>query len=645
MALIDLIKASKKFSEKIVLNEANFSANDGEKIAIIGKNGEGKSTFLKVILGILTLDSGRIIRQNGKSIAMLSQSVDFDTNLSVKELIKKELAEIYQILEDYENLQSKLSTNPHNESLLRQIDDLISLIDSKDAWNIDDKITRILKEFQLLEYENRAVCTLSGGEIRRVGLCVLLLKNPDILLLDEPTNHLDVYMSSFLENMLKNSKMCVIFISHDRYFIDAIADKCVEIDAGNLSVFKGGYVNYLEKKTQILQSLAKSHETLLKHLKSEEEWLRRGVKARLKRNEGRKERILKMREEAKKNPSAIQRLKLEISRAALNFNGEKIINRKKMLFELKNISKSIGNKILFKDFSSRILQGERIAIVGKNGCGKSTFLKVLLGQLHQDSGEIKRGELKIGYFDQARSLVNSDKSLLEIFCPNGGDRVEVRGKNMHVYGYLKNFLFPKEFLDKKVSVLSGGEKNRVALALLFTKEYDVLVLDEPTNDLDIATINILEEYLLSFEGAILLVSHDRYFVDKIATKIYAFEKDGFINIEHIPYTQYLETEKELKEFDEYLANLESNQNKEIISKEKSGKKLSYKENEILKLYPEKIQSLEDEIQKLNQQLSDPKFYQEIGIAKLYEQLENLQQELEKLENAYFEVLEKSQNLN
>ncbi|EAK0934333.1 TPA: ABC-F family ATP-binding cassette domain-containing protein [Campylobacter jejuni] len=643
MALIDLIEASKKFGDKIVLNEANFSANEGEKIAIIGKNGEGKSTFLKTLLGALPLDSGRVIRQNGKSIAMLSQTVDFNANLSVKEAIKQELAEIYNALEEYEILHKKLEEDPSNKDYLKKIDTLMTLIDSKDAWNIESKIIRVLKEFSLLEYENRIISTLSGGEIRRVGLCILLLKNPDILLLDEPTNHLDVYMTSFLEELLKNSKMCVIFISHDRYFIDAIAHKCVEVEQGKLSIFKGGYANYLEKKTQILQSLAKSHETLLKQLKSEEEWLRRGVKARLKRNEGRKERIFKMREEAKKNPGAIKRLKLEISRAALNFNGEKTINRKKMLFELKNISKNINNKNLFKDFSTRILQGERIAIVGRNGCGKSTLLKILLGQIKQDCGEIKRGELKIGYFDQARSLVNSDKSLLEIFCPNGGDRVEVRGKNMHVYGYLKNFLFPKEFLDKSVALLSGGEKNRVALALLFTKEYDVLILDEPTNDLDIATINILEEYLLSFEGAILLVSHDRYFVDKIATKLYAFEGDGYINILHTLYTEYLENEKEIEELDNFALELQT-QEQNNNQKEKSSKKLSYKENEILKNHPEKIDFLEQKIAKLNQDLSDPNVYQEIGINKLYQELEVMQKELEILENEYFLVLEKSENL-
>ncbi len=550
MALIDIIEANKKFGEKIVLDNVSFSINENEKIAIIGKNGEGKSTLLKALLGTLSLDSGRIVKQNNKSIALLSQNVNFDVNLSVKEAIEKELNEIYEALQNYEKLQNALEKS-QDKSLLNEMDSVINFIESKDAWNIDNKIMRYLKEFKLESYQNRNLSTLSGGEIRRVGLCILLLKNPDILLLDEPTNHLDVYMCSFLENLLKNSKMCVVFISHDRYFIDEVAQKCIEIEEGKIRIFKGGYTQYLEKKTELLASLSKSHETLLKQLKNEEEWLRRGVKARLKRNEGRKERLFKMRELAKKNPSEIKKIKLEITRANLNFNQQQSINRKKMLFELKNLSLSFGTKKLFSNFNARILQGERIGIVGRNGSGKSSFLKLLLGEIEAESGEIKKGDLKIGYFDQARNFIDENKSLVEIFCPNGGDRVEVRGKNMHIFGYLKSFLFPKEFLDKSVNLLSGGEKNRLALALLFTKEYDVLILDEPTNDLDIATINILEEYLQNFEGAILLVSHDRYFVDKIATKIYAFE-NGTIEALHIPYTQYLENEQELKEFDELL---------------------------------------------------------------------------------------------
>ncbi|TNB55737.1 ABC-F family ATP-binding cassette domain-containing protein [Campylobacter helveticus] len=636
MALIDIIEANKKFGEKIVLDNVSFSINENEKIAIIGKNGEGKSTLLKALLGTLSLDSGRIVKQNNKSIALLSQNVNFDVNLSVKEAIEKELNEIYEALQNYEKLQNALEKS-QDKSLLNEMDSVINFIESKDAWNIDNKIMRYLKEFKLEPYQNRNLSTLSGGEIRRVGLCILLLKNPDILLLDEPTNHLDVYMCSFLENLLKNSKMCVVFISHDRYFIDEVAQKCIEIEEGKIRIFKGGYTQYLEKKTELLASLSKSHETLLKQLKNEEEWLRRGVKARLKRNEGRKERLFKMRELAKKNPSEIKKIKLEITRANLNSNQQQSINRKKMLFELKNLSLSFGTKKLFSNFNARILQGERIGIVGRNGSGKSSFLKLLLGEIEAESGEIKKGDLKIGYFDQARNFIDENKSLVEIFCPNGGDRVEVRGKNMHIFGYLKSFLFPKEFLDKSVSLLSGGEKNRLALALLFTKEYDVLILDEPTNDLDIATINILEEYLQNFEGAILLVSHDRYFVDKIATKIYAFE-NGTIEALHIPYTQYLENEQELKEFDELLKLEKKSPN----SKEKTSKKLSYKENEILQKHPEKIEQLENEIKELQNALSNPKIYEEFGIQNLYEKLEKSQKSLEKLEDEYFAVLEKSE---
>lgn len=636
MALIDIIEANKKFGEKIVLDNVSFSINENEKIAIIGKNGEGKSTLLKALLGTLSLDSGRIVKQNNKSIALLSQNVNFDVNLSVKEAIEKELNEIYEALQNYEKLQNALEKS-QDKSLLNEMDSVINFIESKDAWNIDNKIMRYLKEFKLESYQNRNLSTLSGGEIRRVGLCILLLKNPDILLLDEPTNHLDVYMCSFLENLLKNSKMCVVFISHDRYFIDEVAQKCIEIEEGKIRIFKGGYTQYLEKKTELLASLSKSHETLLKQLKNEEEWLRRGVKARLKRNEGRKERLFKMRELAKKNPSEIKKIKLEITRANLNFNQQQSINRKKMLFELKNLSLSFGTKKLFSNFNARILQGERIGIVGRNGSGKSSFLKLLLGEIEAESGEIKKGDLKIGYFDQARNFIDENKSLVEIFCPNGGDKVEVRGKNMHIFGYLKSFLFPKEFLDKSASLLSGGEKNRLALALLFTKEYDVLILDEPTNDLDIATINILEEYLQNFEGAILLVSHDRYFVDKIATKIYAFE-NGTIEALHIPYMQYLENEQELKEFDELLKLEKKSPN----SKEKTSKKLSYKENEILQKHPEKIEQLENEIKELQNALSNPKIYEEFGIQNLYEKLEKSQKSLEKLEDEYFAVLEKSE---
>ena len=642
MALIDLIDVSKKFGANEILNSVSLSVNENEKIAIIGKNGSGKSTLMKIISGEVAADSGRRIVQSLISVEMLAQNPNFNATFSVRDALNNELKEIFDAISEYEKSGALLANDPENKEILKEQERLLKFIEAKDGWNIEHKIERILQEFKLKEYENRPICSLSGGEIRRVALGALILKKPDVLLLDEPTNHLDVYMVKFLEDMLKSSNQSIVFISHDRYFIDALATRCVEVEDASLKNFEGGYANYLTKKEEILASLAKSHETLLKQLKAEEEWLRRGVKARLKRNEGRKERVLAMREEAKKNPGVIRRVRLELERASKNFNQVQSQNRKKMLFEFKNLSKSIDGKVLFEKFDARILQGERIAIVGRNGSGKSTLLKILLGLEKPSSGEIKRGEVSIGYFDQARNVLDDDKSLIETFCPNGGDHVLVRGRNMHVYGYLKNFLFPKEFLDKKIGVLSGGEKNRVALAMLFTKTYDVLVLDEPTNDLDIATINILEDYLQSFEGAILLVSHDRYFVDKMANKLWAFEGTK-INVLHEEYSVYLELEDEMKELDKFEKELTNSQN-EAKQKSKTGAKLSYKQTQILNTYPDKISALEARVAELNEGLSDPKIYQEVGLTKLYEELEKAKAELENLENEYFEVLEIAEEL-
>ncbi|MFL1706180.1 ribosomal protection-like ABC-F family protein [Campylobacter sp. MOP7] len=644
MALVDLIEVSKKFGANEILNQINFSINEREIIAVIGKNGSGKSTLMKLVAGSYEPDTGRRVVQNGIKVEMLAQNPKFDEGISVKEALNLELKEIFDARSEYTTVLEKLADNPSDKELNLKQDELIKFIEAKDGWQIERKIEQVLIEFKLKEYENRAVSSLSGGEIRRVALGALILKKPDVLLLDEPTNHLDVYMVRFLEQMLKGSKQTIVFISHDRYFIDALATRSVEVEEGKLRSFDGGYANYLAKKEEILLSLAKSHETLLKQLKSEEEWLRRGVKARLKRNEGRKERVMQMREEAKKNPGVIRRVRLELERASKNFNQTHSTNRKKMLFEIKNLSKNIGGKILFEKFDARVLQGERIAIVGRNGSGKSTLLKILLGLDKPSGGEIKRGDVRIGYFDQARSVLSDEKSLIEVFCPNGGDRVQVRGRNMHVYGYLKNFLFPKEFLDKPIGVLSGGEKNRVALALLFAGEYDVLVLDEPTNDLDIATINILEDYLQSFEGAILLVSHDRYFVDKISSKLWAFE-GAKIEVVHQDYSVYLELEDELKELDKFEAEISKDSENSAEKQKSKSRKLSYKENQILQNHPDKIAALEAQISKLNDGLGDPNVYQKIGLTKLYEELEAAKKELEILENEYFEVLEIAENLD
>ena len=660
MALIDLIDVSKRFNEKIVLDSVNFGIAPKERIAVIGKNGDGKSTLMKIISGLLAPDNGKVITQNSISVGMLSQKPSFDDTMSVRTALKKELKEIYDARNEYEELLLKISKEPENKEIHARHDQLAKFIESKDGWNIENKLERLLDSFALREYENRLIGSLSGGEVRKIALGALILKKPDILLLDEPTNHLDVYMVRYLEDLLLSSNQTMVFISHDRYFIDNIATRSVELENGKLTFFDGGYANYLVKKEEILASALKSQETLLKQLKAEEEWLRRGVKGRLKRNEGRKERILAMREQAKKNPGVIRKVKLELERAQKSFTqGGLNQNRKKMLFECENLAKSMDNKVLFTGFNARVLQGERIGIVGPNGSGKSTLLKILLGQIEAGSGVLKKGDIKIGYFDQNRSNIDENKSLIENFCPNGGDHISVKGRSMHVYGYLKNFLFPKEFLDKPVSILSGGEKNRLALAQLFTKEYDCLILDEPTNDLDIATINILEEYLLSFEGAILIVSHDRYFIDKITNKLWAYE-NGKISQLVMEYSEYLDYEEELKQIKEIenelglnsqilensktdLANDAAQNSKNSAPKTKT--KLSYKEQQILDKHPEKIEAIEKRIDELNHALSDPKIYQEIGLQKLFEELEDKKGELAILEHEYFAVLEITHNLN
>ena len=647
MALIELIDVTKKFGSHVVLDGVNFALDANERVAVIGKNGGGKSTLMKIIAGLCETDEGRVITQNGLNIQMLAQTPKFDENLSVKDALRRELAEIYAALSEYDAISSEIAAQPENKELLARQDELIKFIEAKDGWQIDNKIEQVLQNFGLKIYENRSVCTLSGGEIRRVALGALVLKKPDVLLLDEPTNHLDVYMVKFLEDMLLASKQTIVFISHDRYFIDRLATRSIELEEGKISNFDGGYENYLRRKQEMLASLEKSHETLLKQLRAEEEWLHRGVKARLKRNEGRKARIMQMRQDAKKNPGAIRRVRLELERASRSFNGTGGDNRKKMLFECTNIGKILNGKVLFKGFSARVLQGERIGIVGANGAGKSTLLKILLGRSKIDAGEIKRGEIRIGYFDQTRSGITDDKSIIEIFCPNGGDHISVRGSYMHVYGYLKNFLFPKEFLDKPVGVLSGGEKNRLALAKLFTEQYDCLILDEPTNDLDIATINILEDYLLSFEGAVIIVSHDRYFIDKITNKLWVFEKNGVIDQIQMPYSQYLEFEDEMAEIDQIEADASASADeggRENKKEKTSAAKLSYKQNKILEEYPAKIEAIEARIKELNHALSTPEIYQKLGMQGLFEELEEKRGTLNSMENEYYEVLSLAESL-
>ena len=648
MALIDIQNISKQYDTKVILKDANFTLNTGQRIAVIGQNGQGKSTLFKIIMRQTEPDYGEMAIDKSLKIEMLDQQPKFKDNLNVRDAIENQLAELKDAKNEYEDITNKLMTDYENNDLLRRQSELVSFIDFHNAWDLDNMIERVLVEFQLKQYEFKDVNLLSGGEQRRVSLAGLLLKKPDVLLLDEPTNHLDVYMVEFLEQLLLKNNFTLLFISHDRYFIDNIATSVVEIDGGVLRKFNGGYSDYLTQKEQLLENMQKEHDNLIRLVKREAHWMQHGVTARRKRNVRRKFEYFDLKEKARSNPAAIRKMSLELQREQKSFNTEdNQQNKKKMLYELDDVCKSLGDKKLITDFTTRILQKDTIAIVGPNGSGKSTLLKIFMEKMKVDSGTFKKGDFEIGYFDQQRESLDDERNLLETFCPNGGDRVILDdGRNMHVFGYLKNFLFPREYLDKKVGTLSGGEKNRVALALLFTRKVDCLILDEPTNDLDIPTINILEEYLQNFQGALIFVSHDRYFVDKIAKKLFVFQGNGNIMESFQPYSEYLEIEKELRD----LESLENEIQKEISSEKvapsiKKQTKLSYKDQREYDNLPKELEDLELKLEEINSCLMDPKCYEQKGIVAMSNELDATKELYENKVERFLELEELIESFN
>lgn len=660
MNLLSLQDIHKQYDNKVILKQANLNISQYERIAIVGQNGSGKSSLLQIIAGGLEIDSGERISVKNLKILFLEQKPIFKANASVYDVLVESMSELREAHNALQEINKKLSMqdlNPQNfalqdsayKELLNEYARLSAFLDDNNGWDLQARAKEILEHFGLESFRDRLANSLSGGEQKRIALASILLQPCDILLLDEPTNHLDTEMVAFLEDFILKSRFTLVFISHDRYFIDRVATRIVEIYSADLTSFDGGYLDYLAKKEEMLRHLSQAHQKLLKILKSEEQWLRQGVKARLKRNEGRKNRIYAMREEAKHNPSVIRKMRLELEREQKSFNKTEGVNNQKCLFEIEHLYKSIGDKILIKDLNLRILRNDKIAVVGKNGSGKSSFLKILLAQERADSGVIKVGDIRIGYFDQHTALLEDDKDLLETFCPNGGEHIEVRGKHLHVYGYLKNFLFPKEFLTQKIGSLSGGEKNRVALALLFTKEVDVFILDEPTNDLDIQTINIVEEYLLSLNCAVVFVSHDRYFVDKLAQKLLVFEGEGRVVQTHTLYSEYLEMNESLRELDR-LESLSVDSKPKTQSQQlesaptKKAQKLSYNEQRTLQILPQEIEVLESRQKALQVALSNPQTYQQQGVSALATELAEVEKELDSKITQYLELEQKNSDL-
>ncbi|MWV61714.1 ATP-binding cassette domain-containing protein [Helicobacter saguini] len=644
------------------IDSSDFNTQDSKKYNKIDskviKNIESNDVFMQ--------DSGERIVQNGIEILSLGQKIDFPPDKNVKEILESSL---YNLQKAHTRLQ-EISNIPNfidDKLLNKEYSEINDYIDRHDGWDIESKVDFITQSFNLSNFLDKKIAILSGGEQKRVALACLLIKSADIILLDEPTNHLDVEMVEFLENYLKNMRASIVFISHDRYFIDNIAERIVEIDNSKIHNFQGGYLSYLESKQLMLSNMQKESESLKKILKVEEKWLRQGISARRKRNEGRKERLMQLREKVKKMPSLLRNVSQTLEKTMSEMPKDSIKNTKKMLFELENFSLNIGEKNLIKSLNIRILQGEKLGIVGKNGGGKSSLLKFLVNLpktsldsniLPQNSyntsisGNYKCGEIKIGYFDQHKKILQDSKSLIETFCPNGGDRVDVRGKNMHVFGYLKSFLFPKEDLDKKIGMLSGGEKSRVALALLFSKSYDCLILDEPTNDLDIATMNILEDYLYSSECAIIFVSHDRYFVDRLAQRLLIIESNGVESneksnciITHAKYSEYLSAKSDLKEVENEIleSKVEFKKEQKLENSQDSKnkvRKLSYKEKLEYENLEEEIEILESSIKVLEKRLSNPKEYEKYGIQALSKDLESAKNELDSKMERFFELSEK-----
>ena len=671
--LLSLFQASKSFGARKILDSVSLAIDSGEKLAIIGKNGAGKSTLLKLLAQELELDEGKFSKKPDLELQILPQDPQFRADLSVRQVCQDSLRElqaiharIAQIHTLLDSGSSKAESSALGDStLLDELGALSSRLDSIDGWDIAQRTQELLENFWLLDLQDRPVGSLSGGERKRLALATILMQPADLYILDEPTNHLDVEVVAFLERKLAAIRSSVLFISHDRYFIDNCAQRILEVDSGKIIEYRGGYTNYLAQKSAALSNLAKEHEKLLKLLKAEEEWLHKGVQARRKRNVLRKERVELLRAKAKSNPSIIRTMRLELERESKHHNRTQSQNAQKMIIECENLSLSMGEKLLITQCDLRILQRDRIAIIGRNGSGKSSLLKAFLGEVSPRSGVIKRGELRIGYFAQHRIELDESKSLIEIFCPNGGDHIEVRGRSMHVYGYLKSFLFPKDMLTQKIGALSGGERTRVSLALLFTKQYDCLILDEPTNDLDIATINILEEYLLSFPGALLLVSHDRYFVDKLAQKLLILhkpidEKTPSTEESLQSFSEYLAYMEELGEYDRLESQLRTTIAESIMdsamesqqpsapkpanTESKKPQKLSYKEQRELDMLPEHIEHLERRKAELERALGDEESIAQHGVVALAEELANVENELESSVERYFALESKREAL-
>jgi ATP-binding cassette subfamily F protein uup len=601
MSILRFDGVSLEFGDQVILTNAELAIETGERICLIGRNGAGKSTTLKLITGEIEPDRGEVVRGQNLITSVLAQDLPEAMDQPVRDVVRSGLTEIEKLLEQYRQ-QSKLELD--REGLLG-LETLHSKIDAHDGWHIEQRVEETMTDLALPA--DKKMFELSGGWRRRVALAKALVQKPDLLLLDEPTNHLDIATIKWLEDRIYNFPGAVLFITHDRAFLQRLATRILEIDRGKLTSWPGDYDNYLIRKEKILEDEDAANTRFDKKLAQEEVWIRQGIKARRTRNEGRARALARMREQREQRIKRDDRARIHIEEAEQS--GRKVIRAR-------SVSYGYGSDHLIEDFSITIMRGDRIGLIGNNGVGKTTLLRLLLGELEPQSGTIKPGtNLVVGYFDQLRQALDPEKSVA-YNVGEGRTHIKLNGKDRHIVGYLKGFLFSPKRSMLPVKALSGGERNRVILAKLFTQPANLLVLDEPTNDLDIETLEVLEHRLCEFNGTLIVVSHDREFLDNVVTSTIVFEEDGHIQEYVGGYTDWLRQGHALAETDNPFATTSSVQAAAERRTPKKPNKLSYMDQRELDHLPGEIEALEASIADLQQVMSQADFYsQEHGIVQ------------------------------
>lgn len=596
MPLIALDSVSIAFGHRPLLDGVSLLVEAGERLAVIGRNGTGKSTLLQILAGELLPDSGTVARSPALRVSRLAQDAAATSDQTVFDSVADGLGDLAEVVAAYHRAAMRVSVDASAEAMAK-LDRAQHALDECDGWRVEQRVEFILSRLNL--DGNRAVLTLSGGWRRRVLLAKALVAQPALLLLDEPTNHLDIEAIVWLETFLADYAGAVVFVTHDREFLQRVSTRVVELDRGRLTSWPGDYKAFVDKKEAWLQNEAIAEEKFDKRLSEEEAWVRRGIKARRTRDEGRVKRLVAMRQERAERRARTGRVNLQLDPAERSG---------RMVFEAEGVSKTYGRVPVVRNFSARILRGDRIGLIGPNGVGKTTLLKLLTGELAPDSGVIRTGvNVAIAYFDQQREQLDPARTVVDTIA-DGNDTVTVGGRTRHVFGYLEDFLFPPERARSPVKSLSGGERNRLLLARLLTRPANVLILDEPTNDLDIETLELLEDQLADYPGTLILVSHDRRFLDNIVTSTLVFEGDGVIQEYVGGYEDWIRQRTGQESTEKTPSPEAKPSTKAVVEKPKT--KLSYKEKLELEQLPARLAELEAEQARLQALVHGPDFYKE-----------------------------------